>query len=379
LRSICFVATTPFVVNAFLLTHLKALADFYSVTLCVNCSVYPLSDQIDPRIRVVDCKIVREASPFRDLHAFLFLLSLFWTEKFSAVHSITPKAGLLAMLAARFAGIRFRHHTFTGQVWVNRSGIGRHVLKTFDRLIVQLASKVFTDSPSQCRFLEKERVVGSGEISVLGPGSVSGVDFHRFRPDSESRHQIRAEFAVDKYRCVFLFVGRLTKDKGIHDLVQAFAKVAAANPGVELWLVGPDEEGLMEQLGRRKLDGVGLIRWLGPTSQPERYMASADVLVLPSYREGFGSVIIEAAACAIPTVAYRIDGVIDAVVEDRTGVLVEVGDIEALAAAMLDVSLDWDGRQRLGREARDRVLKEFSSAIVTAEWVALYNSHKPLL
>lgn len=372
LRSICFVATTPFVVNAFLLTHLKALADFCSVTLCVNCSVYPLSDQIDPRIRVVDVKIMREVSPFMDLRAFLFLLSLFRREKFSAVHSITPKAGLLAMLAARFAGIRFRHHTFTGQVWANRSGIVRHMLKTFDRLIAQLASKVFTDSPSQCRFLEKERVVESGGISVLGPGSISGVDVDRFRPDTESRHPVRAEFGVAEDCCVFLFVGRLTKDKGIHDLVQAFAKVAAANPRVELWLVGPDEEGLMEQLGRRKQDDSGLVRWLGPTLQPERYMASADVLVLPSYREGFGSVIIEAAACAIPTVAYRIDGVIDAVVESRTGVLVEVGDIEALAAAMLDVSQDWDGRQRLGREARDRVSKEFSSAIVTAEWVALY-------
>jgi glycosyltransferase involved in cell wall biosynthesis len=373
-RTICFVATTPFVVNAFLLTHLKALADCYSITLCVNGLLYPLSDRIDPRIRVVDLKIAREVSPFKDLRAFLFLVSLFRTERFAAVHSITPKAGLLAMLAARVAGIRFRHHTFTGQVWANRSGIVRHVLKTVDRLIVQLASKVFTDSPSQCRFLEKERVVGSDGISVLGPGSISGVDVHRFRPDTESRHQVRAEFDVDEDCCIFLFVGRLTKDKGIHDLAQAFAKVAAAHPWVGLWFVGPDEEGLMKQLGRGKSDDSGLVRWLGPTAQPERYMAGADVLVLPSYREGFGSVIIEAAACAIPTIAYRIDGVIDAVVEDRTGVLVEVGDIKALAAAMLDVSRDRERRQRLGGEARDRASKEFSSTIVTAEWVALYQS-----
>jgi len=355
---------------------MKALADLFSVTLCVNCSVYPLSDQIDPRIRVVDFKIIREVSLFRDLRAFLFLFSLFHKEKFSAVHSITPKAGLLAMLAARFAEIRFRHHTFTGQVWVNKSGIARRILKTVDRLIVQLASNVFTDSPSQCRFLEAEGVVGTRGISVLGPGSIAGVDVHRFRPDLEFRHQVRAELDVDDDRCVFLFVGRLTRDKGIHDLTQAFAKVAVANPRVELWLVGPDEEGLMEQFGRRQLADSVHIRWLGPTSQPERYMASADVLVLPSYREGFGSVIIEAAACAIPTVAYRIDGVIDAVVENQTGVLVGVGDIEALATAMLDVSQDRDRRQRLGGEARDRVSKNFSSAIVTGEWVALY---KPVL
>ena len=376
LKSICFVATTPFVVNAFLLTHLKALADFYSVTLCVNCSVYPLSDEIDPRIRVVDLKILREVSLFRDLYAFLFLVSLFRSEEFCAVHSITPKAGLLAMLAARLAGIQFRYHTFTGQVWAKRSGFARHVLKTFDRVVVQLATQVFTDSPSQCRFLEKERVVEPGGIFVLGPGSISGVDVHRFRPDMESRHQMRVELDVDEERCVFLFVGRLTKDKGIHDLIQAFAKVSVANPRVELWVVGPDEEGLTEQFGQRELEDSGLVRWLGPTFQPERYMASADVLVLPSYREGFGSVIIEAAACAIPTVAYRIDGVIDAVVENQTGVLVDVGDIEALAAAMLDVSRDRDGRHRLGREARDRASEKFSSAIVTAEWVALY---KPLL
>ena len=372
LKSICFVVTTPFAVNAFLLTHLKVLADCCSVTLCVNRSLYPLSEQIDSRIRVVDFKIAREVSVFMDLRAFLFLVSFFQAEKFSAVHSITPKAGLLAMLAARLAGIRLRHHTFTGQVWANRSGIARYVLKAFDRMIVHSASQVFADSPSQCRFLDNESVVKSGEISILGPGSISGVDLSRFRPETEVCHQVRAELGTAGDVCVFLSVGRLTRDKGVFDLVEAFTTVAGINPCVELWLVGPDEECLFEQIEQQKQHGPGRMRWLGQTFHPERYMASADVLVLPSYREGFGSVVIEAAACAIPTVAYRIDGVIDAVVEDRTGLLVEVGNVEALAAAMLRVSLDCAGRQRLGSQALDRVSKEFSSAIVTAEWRAFY-------
>lgn len=372
LKSICFVVTTPFAVNAFLLTHLKALADCCSVTLCVNRSLYPLSEQIDSRIRVVDFKIAREVSVFMDLRAFLFLVLFFRAEKFSAVHSITPKAGLLAMLAARLAGVRLRHHTFTGQVWANRSGIARYVLKTFDRMIVHSASQVFADSPSQCRFLDNERVVGSGGISILGPGSISGVDLSRFRPETEVCHQVRAELGTAGDVCVFLSVGRLTRDKGVFDLVEAFTTVAGINPCVELWLVGPDEECLFDQMEKQKEHGPGRMRWLGQTFRPERYMASADVLVLPSYREGFGSVVIEAAACAIPTVAYRIDGVIDAVVEDRTGLLVEIGNVEALAAAMLRVSLDCAGRQRLGSQALDRVSKEFSSAVVTAEWRAFY-------
>lgn len=372
MRAICFVATTPFAVNAFLLTHMKALVDSCPVTLCVNRSLYPLSDGIDPRIRVVDFPITREISLFRDLRAFLFLVSWFRAEQIAAVHSITPKAGLLAMLAACIAGVRLRHHTFTGQVWATKSGIARVLLKTFDRVIVYAASQVFADSASQCRFLKDESVVRPGGISVLGPGSIAGVDMSRFRPDRGMRDQMRAELGIPDDLCVFLFVGRLTRDKGVFDLVEGFITVAAANPQVELWLVGPDEERLLEQLEQRSRRGTGRMRWLGQTSQPERYMASADVLVLPSYREGFGSVVIEAAACAVPTVAYRIDGVIDAVVEACTGLLVEAGTVDEFAAAMLDLSRDRAGRERLGRQALDRVAKKFSSQAVTAEWVAFY-------
>ncbi len=314
---------------------MKALADRYPVTLCVNRSLYPLSDEIDPRIRVVDFPIVREVSLLKDLQALLFLVSWLRAERIAAVHSITPKAGLLAMLAARLAGVRLRHHTFTGQVWATKSGMARFLLKACDRMIVGAATQVFADSPSQCRFLTDENVVGPGGISVLGPGSIAGVDMDRFRPDAKVRQQLRAELNAPEDLCVFLFMGRLTRDKGIYDLIEAFATTAATNPRVELWLVGPDEERLQQQCEPRGPRGTGRVRWFGQTSRPERYMASADVLVLPSYREGFGSVVIEAAACAVPTVGYRIDGLIDAVVEDRTGVLVEIRNVGAFAAASI--------------------------------------------
>lgn len=372
MKTICFVVTTPFAVNAFLLTHMKALADRCFVILCVNCSLYPLSDDIDPRIRVVDFPIARAISPFKDLRAFAFLVSWLRAERVAAVHSITPKAGLLAMLAARLAGVRLRHHTFTGQVWATKRGIARFLLKAFDRVIVHAASQVFADSPSQCRFLQEEKIVESGEISVLGPGSIAGVDVVRFRPDMGVRKQVRTDLDTPEDLCVFLFVGRLTRDKGVLDLIVAFTTVAATNPQTELWLVGPDEERLQEQFGKRSWHRNGTVRWLGQTSQPEHYMASADVLVLPSYREGFGSVVIEAAACGIPTVAYRIDGVIDAVKEERTGLLVELHNVDAFAAAMLALSLDPERRDRLGRQALDRVARKFSGPAVTAEWLNFY-------
>jgi len=372
MNSICFVVTSPFAVNAFLLNHLEALADRYAVILCTNRTLYPLSDRIDPRIRVIDLPITRVISFRNDLHVLLVLMAQFRAKRYTAVHSITPKAGFLAMLGARLTGIRLRHHTFTGQVWATKSGLSRLLLKVCDRIIVHTASQVFSDSSSQCQFLEKEGIVVPGGISVLGPGSIAGVDIKRFRPDSSIRHRIRAAWGISEDMCVFLFVGRLTRDKGIFDLVQAFTRVVAENQRVELWFVGPDEEYLSRSLKEKHRPGVGQMRWLGQTVYPEHYMASADVLVLPSYREGFGSVVIEAAACSIPTVAYRIDGIIDAVVEEQTGILVDVRNVDALTVAMLNLSRNATWRQLLGRQALDYVSKTFVSETVTGAWTDFY-------
>ena len=374
MKSICFVVTTPFAVNAFLLTHLKALADRYAVTLCVNRTLYPLSDRIDPRIRVIDLPITRDVSLCNDLHVLRLLMAQFRAERYTAVHSITPKAGFLAMLAARLTGIRLRHHTFTGQVWATKSGFPRLLLKMCDQFIVHTATQVFSDSSSQCQFLEKEGIVKPGGISVLGPGSIMGVDIEHFRPNSSIRHRIRAAWGISEDMCVFLFVGRLARDKGIFDLIQAFTTVAAENQRVELWFIGPDEEHLSRLLKEEYRPGVAQMRWLGQTFYPEHYMASVDVLVLPSYREGFGSVVIEAAACGATTVAYRITGVIDAVIEEQTGILVDFGNVDALAAAMLDLSNDPVKRRQLGHQAKDRVSATFTSKTVTDAWIQFYKS-----
>lgn len=372
MKSVCVVVTTPFAVNAFLLSHLRGLADAYAVTLCVNTSLYPLSPSLDPRVRLIDFPIAREISFWRDLRALLFLVGLFRIERFRAVHSVTPKAGLLAMVAAWVARIPHRFHTFTGQVWATKQGVARTVLKACDRLIVWAASQVFADSASQCRVLEHEGIVSPGGIAVLGPGSISGVDVHRFQPDAEARRLVRSQFAVPDRSVVCVFVGRLTRDKGVVDLVDALATVASHGGDVELWLVGPDEEGLGAVLTQRAGQWAGRLRCLGPTLQPERFMAAADILVLPSYREGFGSVVIEAAACAVPTVAYRIDGIVDAVVPDETGILVELGNIPAFGAAMAKLVQHAALRHTLGHQALARVRREFSSAAVTAEWVSFY-------
>lgn len=374
-QSLVFVATTPFAVNAFLRTHLLALAQIYEVTLCVNTAAYPLDKEIARSVRVRHVGFARKIALSQDLFALFQLLRYFRAIRPTAVHSMTPKAGLLAMLAGFLVGVPWRFHTFTGQTWDTRKGLVRHFLKALDRLIVILASKVFADSDSQCRRLRDEGVVRDGQIRMLGSGSIAGVDIRRFCPNTHNRAQLRDQLGTAPCTCVFLFVGRLAVDKGVFDLIYAFRELSPLMSKLELWIVGPDEDGLLHALQECAEGCNPLIRWLGPTPSPEYFMALADVLLLPSYREGFGSVVIEAAACGIPTIAYRIDGIIDAVADGSTGLLVELGDTSAFASAMKLLAFHPDLRLRLGKQARQRAIRDFNSVNVTNAWVHFYHSH----
>ena len=372
MKSVCFVATTPFAVNAFLLGHLGALSDICEVTLCVNLDLYPLSNNIDPRVRVLDVPLARKISVLQDVRALLSLLGIFYRNKFHVVHSITPKAGLLAMLAGLVCRVPHRFHTFTGQVWATRTGVARKLLKWLDRGIVIFSTRVFSDSNSQNRFLVREGVAGKGGVSILGEGAIVGVDPARFKPSPELRREFRQHMGVPDGCFVFLYVGRLAREKGVFDLIEAFSIVLLKRPDAELWMVGPDEENLQNELQMVAGGNGTKIRWIGPTVAPESYMASADVLVLASYREGFGMVIVEAAGCGIPSLAYRIDGVVDAIVDGETGLLVSPRDTTELACAMLFMLENPDRVTELGRNACTRVKRDFSSHSVTKSWLDFY-------
>jgi len=371
-KTICFVATTPFAVNAFLKDHLLALAKNYKVVLCVNLEAFSLSDEIAEKVTVIDIAIQRKVSIYQDIKTLFHLIRIIVTNSPGVVHTLTPKAGLLGMLAAWISGVPTRCHTFTGQIWVTKALLSRYLLKKLDCFIATIASHVFVDSDSQRNLLYREKIAKDGTVGMLGKGSMSGVDLTRFHPDVNIRRGKRREVGSSDDACVYLFVGRLTKDKGVLDLLTAFKEIAIETSNVELWIVGPDEENLKTDFGNELTNGGLIIRWLGHTLNPQVMMASADILLLPSYREGFGSVIIEAAACEVPTIAYRIDGVVDAVEDGRTGILIDVGDVRSFACAMKRLTIDESLRARLGRQARFRAQQQFSSESVTAAWIDFY-------
>jgi len=367
-KGICFVVSIPMVAKVFLATHIDALSCRFAIDLAVD---NPQPGELDGmRARIVHVPIRRKISPWSDFAALLGLWALFRRERYAAVSSVTPKAGMLAMLAAALAGIPLRVHMFTGQVWAARTGWKRRLLKLADRIIARLATHVLADSPSQRDFIVAEGIVPAGRIGVPGHGSICGVDGARFRPDAGRRQAVRQRHGIPDGAVVFLYLGRLNRDKGMPELASAFA--AVARPEAWLLIVGPDEEGMCQAMRSRLGAAADRCRFVGYTDRPEDYMAAGDVFCLPSYREGFGMVVIEAAAAGLPAIASRIYGVTDAVEEGVTGLLHEPGDAAEIAQAMALLANDPARRAAMGHAARERALRLFSAEAVTAAWVRFY-------
>ena len=363
----CVVVSTPMTAKAFLRDQLKKLSSTYDLHVLANAPDAAFLDDIGVGAFFTSVPLKRNISPWHDLRALHALRRSLKQIKPQVVHSVTPKAGLLAMVAAWLAGVPCRIHSFTGQVWATKRGVSRWILLNMDRLIAFFATHVLVDSHSQRDFLLSNYVVSPRKATVLGHGSISGVDLQRFKPDPEAKAAVRTEIGVAENALLFLYVGRLNRDKGIPELLEAYTRNSAIHPQARLLLVGPDEEGMERLIS----PASGILR-VGYTDQPERYMAAADVFVLPSHREGFGSSVIEAAACGLPAVASRIYGLTDAIIDRETGLLHRRGSVEDLASALAIISGDPDTRRRMGSNAFARASRDFAMELVTQNTMEFY-------
>lgn len=372
-KNICFVLTAEFSVRAFLLNHLRALAETYDVTVIVSTNNPNFLSDLGIKASVIPLKIARDINIYADLTALVKLIHIFHQKKFDSVHSVTPKAGLLAMLAAWVVRTRIRVHTFTGQVWATSNGIKRVLLKCVDCLIAFLTTHNLIDSPSQRQFLLGQKVMSANKAIVFAKGSIAGVDIARFKPNQQTRINIRQQLKIPNNVIIFLFIGRLTFDKGVLDLAQAFDNLNAT--GTVLLYVGPDEQNMQTEIRRITKNCSANIHFIGHTESPESYMAAADIICLPSYREGFGSVVIEAAAIGLPAIASNIYGISDAVVDNETGLLHEPHDPDAIKHC-LEIMLNNSAlRLKLGRQAQARAIKDFDSHLITQAWVDFYKQN----
>jgi len=372
-RKIYFVANVEFAVNAFLLSHLKKLSRYYDLTVIVNTYDLAFLTKQGLNIKVIDLKISRDINLLSDFFCLIYLLYLFIKDRPAAVHSITPKSGLLAMIASFFAAVPLRIHTFTGQVWLNKNGVSKIFLRMLDQLIGSLASLNIVDSSSQREFLVEQKVLNKKKSVVFGSGSVCGVDLKKFKSSKKLRDEIRVQLSVPSDALVYIYLGRLTKDKGVLDLASAFSNIR--DNRAYLVMVGPDEANLTDQIESLVGDNRDKLRLIGFSSEPQHYLAASDVLCLPSYREGFGSVIIEAAAMGLPSIASNIYGISDAIQNHKTGLLHPPKDIDAICECIKRFLLDSELIKTYGIAAKKRAVSEFDANLLSKYWLDFYLHH----
>ena len=371
-EKICFVVALSDTAVAFLRDHIAALSIDYDVFL-----VGDIKDATEVKMMKLSgwhrVKIERGISLYKDIKSVWDLYRYFRKMNFNAVHSVTPKAGLVTALAGYFAGVGHRTHIFTGQVWATRKGFMRWILKFMDKIIAGLNNHMMVDGLSQRSFLIKEKVLREGQAEVFHKGSINGVNSNRFAPNEAARKQIREEIGIKNNSLTYIFLGRLTRDKGIDELYEAFNRLAGEIKNVFLLLVGDDEGNYVSkwQTYTNIKDGINFC-YYGATPEPEKVLNAGDVFVLPTYREGFGTSVLEAACIGLPCICTDAYGVQDAFIENETGLKCRVGDSNSLYQCMKTMYENPSLVKEMGIKSRQRALKDFNGAVLTECWVDFY-------
>ena len=374
-------STVPFFVLTQLRCQLFAMAEKGAqVTVVTSDGPELLRLKGAPSIELVPLEIQRFIAPWRDLLSLLRLWWFFKNRQITIAHSTTPKAGLLTAIASFIAGVPIRIHTYTGQPWVGMSGIKGWLARRSDWLIGRLNTCCYADSASQREFLINQLIVKEDRLHVIGAGSLSGVDLQRFDRDHFSikeRDTLRQSLGIPPDAEIILFVGRITQEKGVRELLDAFSGLKNAGFRAHLILVGPLDldSGAGGVIMQDEITSIPDTHFVGYTEIPEQFMAIADILCLPSYREGFGTVVIEAAAMGLSTVGSNIFGLVDAIVDEETGILVTPCDVMALQEALVRLLSDAMLRTSMGAAARKRVFELFDAKHINNLVIEEYCRH----
>ena len=310
--------------------------------------------------KTIEVHIERRISLWNDIKSLFNLIRVFRKEKPYVVHSITPKAGLLCMLAAWLTKVPFRIHTFTGLVWPTATGLSRRILMTTDWLTCACATHIIPEGEGVKSDLQKH--ITKKPMKVLGFGNIQGIDLNRFDPSRFSPKE------KDNDNFVFLFVGRIVGDKGINEMVWAFTQLHQEYPKTKLRLVGDYEPGLdpLDLEADKEIEGNDAIEAKGSLFNDDlvRAYAEADCFVMPSYREGFPNSVLEAGAMGLPQVVTDINGSREIVTDGFNGLIVPPKDRESLYRAMRSIYQDKALRKKLAGNARESIAQRFERSFV---------------
>jgi len=361
------VSTIPFFVYSQLGKQLLDLQEKGFDVTVISKSNNELREFLEKnKINFIEINIERQVNLLKDLSALLSLIKVFRKNKFDIIHSTTPKAGLISALAGLIANSPIRVHTFTGQIWTDFKGFKRDFYKFIDWLIIKINTRCLVDGHSQREYLFKNAVVTSvDKIDIIGEGSLSGVDIERFSVDSYKgeKELIKETLGITENIKLILYLGRLTEDKGIFELLLTLNFLNRKEKKYGLIIVGPQD--FINKEHQKKFQDIvdrdNMVFSYGYTSNPEKFYFISDLLCLLSYREGFGTVIIEAAAMGKPAIASKVTGLIDSIKDGVTGILVDNRNPENVAQEINNLLSDSKRYDEISKNARQRAIEKFNS------------------
>ena len=366
MKKICLIATVPMTVRAFLIPIARYYQENTDWDISILCDYDPnLAQEIPAGIHYLPIPMKRGIS-IRGIHALNRMIALFKQEKFDMVQYCTPNASFYASIAAKLTKIPVRLYCQWGMVYVSMHGIRRWIFKNMEKIICRNSTWVEPDSFGNLEFGHAEGLYPESKGSVVWNGSTGGIDLERYDISQKAawRTAVRQKHGLPQDAVIFGFVGRITGDKGINELYEAFRQLLKIRPDAYLMMIGGTEK---EKTIRAELhqwaENEPHVVFCGPQNRIEQYFSAMDVHVLPSYREGFGSVIIEAEAMEVPVIATAIPGPLEAMSPGKTGLSVKKADAPALLEAMLKLYDDGHLREFFGKAGRVYVAERFEQTV----------------
>lgn len=372
MQKLCRIMTIDSSLESLIKGQLKFLSDYYEVIAIADDSGKLDSVAVNEGVRTIGVPMRREISILSDLNSLRLLIKVFRKERPYIVHANTPKGSLLSMVAAWITKVPHRIYLVTGLRFETTTGFLRILLKFMERVTCLCATKVIPEGEGVKNLLIRERITRKPLHKILN-GNINGIDLNYF---------VRNEDVVIRSKCLqsdkftFIYIGRIVKDKGVNELIRSFDRLSKQRDNVRLLLVGAFENNVnpIEEYTRKIIDTNPSIEYAGYQTDVRPYLAASNVLVLPSYREGFPNVIIQAGAMDLPCIVTDINGCNEVVINGKNGIIVPKQNEEALYQAMLTYLEDMEQYKNHASNSRDLIVNRYDQKELWAALLKMYNS-----
>ncbi len=375
------ITTVPLSLDKLLSGQLNFMNSFYEVTAVSSEKEYLERIGEKEKVCTFHLEMSRKITPVQDFLAVIKLYRFLKIKAPQIVHTHTPKAGIVGMLAAKLAGVPNRFHTVAGLPLLETSGFKRKLLDFVEKLTYGCATKVYPNSHGLLDIIIQNKYCAVNKLKVIANGSSNGIDTEYFNPNlfsSAQNLELKKQLGLSVSDFVFVFVGRLVADKGINEMVEAFKLVYEKYPNAKLLLVG-DYESDLDPLLPKTLEAIKnekAIMSVGFQSDVRPYFAIAQALIFPSYREGFPNVVMQAGAMGLPSIVSNINGCNEIIVEGENGTIIPVKNAEAIVDKMELLINDSGYFSTLKTNARRMIVARYDQKVVWAAIIEEYRSQK---